>query len=331
LELNKHIFNLDKMLRRMIGEDVEFHYKFEDDLPSVQADPGMLDQVIMNLAVNSRDAMPQGGHLHIATEAMTFDESEAQRHLEARPGRFVCVSVSDTGTGIAPEHMAHVFEPFFTTKGVGKGTGLGLATVFGIVKQHSGWVEITSSVGVGTTFRIFLPALEFSTVASSPSQPKSDAQGGHEVILMVEDDVAVRQVNRRVLEQAGYRVLEASCGKEAIGVWARHSDEIELLLTDLMMPGGINGRDLAERLIVLRSNLKIIFMSGYNREILSGDTTILRRSQSRFLNKPCRRDELLRVIREQLDGTERPKKAATDQIEQLIDQKNDDRLALEQV
>ncbi len=301
LDLNKHIGNLASLLKRTIRENVELRYTFTEDLSLVQADPVMLDQVFMNLVVNARDAMPGGGHLRIATDEINLDASTVRSHSEGRPGRFVCVSVEDSGAGIAPEHLAHIFEPFFTTKEVGKGTGLGLATVFGVVKQHRGWVEVTSAVGVGTKFQIFLPALDRIGVSSAQAPQNSAVQGGQEVVLMVEDDDSVRRIFRSVLEEAGYRPLEASCGREALDVWETHRNEIGLLLTDVVMPGGIDGRDLAERLIALRPDLKVLFMTGYRGDILDENAEILKRSNSRMLKKPCGRKEFLRVVREHLD------------------------------
>jgi two-component system, cell cycle sensor histidine kinase and response regulator CckA len=301
LDLNKHIGNLANLLKRTIRENVELRYAFAEDLSLVQADPGMLDQVLMNLVVNSRDAMPGGGDLRIATHEVEFDAAAVHSHPDRRLGRFVCVSVADSGGGIAPENLAHIFEPFFTTKEVGKGTGLGLATVFGVVKQHRGWVEVTSKVGVGTKFEIFLPALDGIGASSAQSPQSSAVQGGHEVVLMVEDDDSVRRIFRRVLEEAGYRLLEASCGREALDVWERHRNEIRLLLTDVVMPGGIDGRDLAERLIAVRPNLKVLFMTGYSGDILGENSSVLKRANSRMLKKPCNRKEFLRVVREHLD------------------------------
>ncbi|MGA2749688.1 MAG: response regulator [Verrucomicrobiota bacterium] len=301
LNLNNLITHLDNMLQRIIGEDIQLCCACAENLPLIWADAGMLDQVIMNLAVNSRDAMPGGGQLHIATQAVDFDASSVLTHPESRSGRFVCLSVRDTGCGIPPEHLSRIFEPFFTTKEMGKGTGLGLATLFGIVKQHQGWVEVASTVGVGTAFQVFLPALDAIQSAPVPSEAKSGARGGNEVILLVEDDSAVRQISRRFLENAGYQLLEASSGRQALDVWAGCDGRIDLLLTDLVMPGGINGLTLAQHLTAAKPALKVLFMSGYSADILGRQTTPAQPAKSRFLRKPCARIELLRAVRDYLD------------------------------
>ncbi len=302
LNLNNHVAQLSKMLQRIIGEDIQLHCDAQNDLPLVHADPGMLDQVIMNLVVNSRDAMPNGGSLHLATRSLTLNAAALRSHPDARPGPYVCLSVADTGAGIAPENLSRIFEPFFTTKERGKGTGLGLATVFGIVKQHQGWVEVASTVGQGTTFQIFLPALPSYDTETAAAKPAPGASGGHESVLLVEDDEAVRRLSLRYLKEAGYQPLAAASGQEALQIWDAHHDEIDLLLTDIVMPGGINGRALAERLTAAKPNLKVLFMSGYGGDILGDDPGILQRPNSRFLKKPCCRDEFLRAMRDHLDN-----------------------------
>jgi two-component system, cell cycle sensor histidine kinase and response regulator CckA len=302
LDLNKQIAQTSKMLQRIIGEDIEVRYTYADDLPLIRADSGMLDQVIMNLAVNSRDAMPGGGVLQITTRATEVDASSIQSHPEARVGRFVCMSITDTGTGISPENLSRIFEPFFTTKGIGKGTGLGLATVFGIVKQHHGWVEVSSKVGSGTAFEIFLPALDGIEPGNAPLRGKSGACGGKELILLVEDDEALRRITRRLLQDAGYQVVEAASGQEALNLWETEAKRIDLLLTDIIMPGGMNGRGLAERLAIDKPLMKILFMSGYSNDIMTESGNALLPVKTRFLKKPCARDDLLRTIRELLDG-----------------------------
>jgi signal transduction histidine kinase/DNA-binding NtrC family response regulator len=304
LDLNKQIAQTSKMLQRIIGEDIDVRYTYADGLPFVRADSGMLDQVVMNLAVNSRDAMPGGGVLQITTKAATIDVSDVHSRPEARVGRFVSLSVSDTGTGISPENLSRIFEPFFTTKGVGKGTGLGLATVFGIVKQHQGWVEVNSKVGVGTVFEVFLPAVNEIEQRTSPAGVKAGPSGGKEVILLVEDDEALRRITRLLLEAAGYQIVEAVSGVDALKVWEEQSEKIDMLLTDIIMPGGLNGRALAERLAAEKPGMKVIFMSGYSRDIMTETGVALNNFKNRFLKKPCSRDELLRTIRELLDDRE---------------------------
>jgi two-component system cell cycle sensor histidine kinase/response regulator CckA len=225
-----------------------------------------MDQVLMNLAVNAHDAMPQGGQLVIETSAVEFDESVSAQSPQARPGSFVCLSVSDTGCGIPPEILPRIFEPFFTTKEIGKGTGLGLATVFGIVQQHQGWINIYSEVGRGTIFRIYLPRLAAKSGQESRQPALTAVRGGKETILLVEDEGTLRASMSKTLSQLGYRVLESVSGVEARIVWEQHRDEINLLLTDMVMPGGMTGKDVAERFLKENPKLKVIYTSGYSVE-----------------------------------------------------------------
>ncbi len=301
LNLNELVANLAKMLKRIIGEHLQLHTAYAPSLPTIQGDPGMIEQVLINLVVNARDAMPQGGQLTIATEEVSFDAGCVRDHPEARPGRFVTLAVRDTGTGISPEHLPRIFEPFFTTKEVGKGTGLGLATAYGTLKQHGGWIEASSQVGVGSTFTLFLPAS--SAAAGAPTNTTADSEPlrGNENILLVEDEDSVRRLTRRVLETFGYRVLEARSGREALDLSPSQLEQMDLLLTDVIMPGGVTGRELAERLTSERPNLKVVFTSGYSGEVLGHDTEIMRRSKTRFLSKPCSPRELLLAIRQCLD------------------------------
>jgi CheY-like chemotaxis protein len=301
LNLTSVIANLTKMLKRIIGEDIELRCVSAERLPFVQADVGMMEQVLVNLVVNARDAMPRGGQLIIATEPMRLGFEYVQANPEAREGQFVCLSVQDTGSGIAPEHLPHIFEPFFTTKGPGKGTGLGLATVYGIVKQHQGWIEVNSKVGVGTTFKILLPAIELPAVSSPPEPDQTKPKGGHETILVVEDDDAVRSLTRRLLEGFGYRTLEAASGREALARWRERVDEIDLLLTDMVMPEGVTGRELAEQMRSRRPNLKVLFVSGYSPDVAGKDTEFIHRNSARFLQKPVAPRELLQTVRHFLD------------------------------
>jgi CheY-like chemotaxis protein len=296
------------MLKRVIGENIDLQCHYAATLPFVQADTGMMEQVILNLVVNARDAMPLGGQLHVATEQLTLDEAHARVHPEARAGDFVCMRVSDTGTGIAPEVLPRIFEPFFTTKEVGKGTGLGLATVFGIVQQHQGWIEVSSQVGKGSTFKVFLPAIPTPARPAEAAVAGSYIRGGKETILLVEDEHSVRMTTRRVLEGKGYTIWEATSGREALEVWQSHAGEIVLLLTDIIMPGEMTGRDLAEQLWGQRPGLKVIFMSGYSAEILGKGTEFIRRIRSCFLQKPSTSRALLETVRRCLDekATEAP-------------------------
>jgi PAS domain S-box-containing protein len=248
LVLNEVIANLTKMLKRVISENIELQCHYAEPLPYVQADTGMIEQVILNLVVNARDAMPDGGQLRVVTEQVALNEAHARVNPEARAGEFACLVVSDTGTGIDPEVLPHIFEPFFTTKEIGKGTGLGLATVYGIVKQHQGWIEVSSQVGEGSTFRVFLPAIPTPAQPMATSEAGAAIRGGKETILLVEDEHAVRMATQRVLESKGYTIREAASAREALELWQCHAGEIALLLTDIIMPGEMTGRELAERL-----------------------------------------------------------------------------------
>ena len=301
LVLNKVIANLTKMLTRIIGENIDLRCHYADPLPWVQADMSMMEQVILNLIVNARDAMPGGGQMRVATEHLGLDEAHARLNPEARPGEFVCLSVSDTGTGIAPEVLPRIFEPFFTTKDVGKGTGLGLATVYGIVKQHKGWIEVFSKVGEGSRFKVFLPSIPAPAQPAGASEVGADVRGGNETILLVEDDHAVRMTTRRVLESKGYSIQEAMNAPEALELWQKHAGEIALLVTDIVMSEGMTGRDLAERLWKQGARLNVIFMSGYTADVLGQNTNFIRRTGSRFLQKPCSSRTLLQTVRQCLD------------------------------
>jgi signal transduction histidine kinase/FixJ family two-component response regulator len=303
VDLDEVMTNLGKMLDRIIGEHIDLRCRRSAALPLVQADIGMLEQVLVNLVVNARDAMPGGGELHITTEEALFDAARDPLHPEARPGKFVCLTVKDTGTGISPEHMPRIFEPFFTTKQVGKGTGLGLATVYGIVKQHQGWIEVASQVGAGTTFKIYFPALDGVQAPPKNGATEPDAPlCGTETVLLVEDDDALRTVTHLLLERCGYRVLDAGSGPEALKVWETSSIEVDLLLTDVVMPAGITGRKLAEDLLVKKTSLKVILQSGYGGDIMRDSTEFLRQTNSCFLQKPCPPRDLLRAVRRCLDG-----------------------------
>lgn len=301
LNLNEVITNLNKMMQRLIREDIELRCECAAHLPFVHADGGMLEQVLVNLIVNARDAMPNGGQLVLTTETVHLEASYAQSHPEARPGEFVALNVRDTGTGIPPENLPRIFEPFFTTKELGKGTGLGLATVYGIVKQHQGWIEVTSQPGAGTTFRVLLPTISSPTAAPGETPPAPGLRGGTETILLVEDEQTVRVSMGRLLERFGYRIHEAASGREALELWEAHRSSIHLLLTDVVMPRGVNGRELAEKLRAERPELKVIFMSGYNGEALGRDTTYLRRTRSRLVQKPCSCQDLVQTVRHCLD------------------------------
>ncbi|MFM1769266.1 MAG: hypothetical protein RJA22_1795 [Verrucomicrobiota bacterium] len=302
-DLNDIITGMGDMLTRLLGEDVQLQLEREPGLPPIEADTGMIEQVVMNLSVNARDAMPKGGRLTIATRLVTCGPEQVQANPDSRPGRFVCLSVTDTGSGMSRETLERIFEPFFTTKEVGKGTGLGLATVYGIVKQHQGWVEVSSELGVGTTFRVHLPAsdklLEAAPEKAAPAPaPKPAASGRHETILLVEDEPVLRELARVILGDYQYRVLEAGSGVDALKVFDKHQGEIDLLLTDMVMPEGMTGRELAEELRRRKPALKVIFTSGYSTDIMAGEFSP---SDARFLQKPYPPPLLAKTVRECLD------------------------------
>ena len=300
LELNEVIATTTKMLKRMLGETIEMQLKLAATPLFLHADAGMLDQVLMNLCVNARDAMPNGGRVIIETAGVELDELAVAQSVLARPGSFVRLTVSDNGSGIAPEILPKIFEPFFTSKPVGKGTGLGLATVFGIIQQHQGWINVYSEVGQGTTFRIYLPRLAGNIVLKSASPMLAALRGGPETILLAEDDPALRVAVSKTLSQLGYRMLEAANGVKALEVWQEHRDEISLLLTDLVMPDGMNGKDLAQRLLQDNPKLKVIYMSGYSAEVVGRDFPLA--EDVNFLTKPFPAHKLAQTIRDRLDA-----------------------------
>jgi PAS domain S-box-containing protein len=300
LDLNESINNMTKMLRRAIGEDIQMQFRFSMQALLIHADAGMMDQVLMNLVVNSRDAMPKGGKLIVETSVVEFDESVQSQSAQGRPGSFVCLSVSDTGCGIPPENLSRIFDPFFTTKEVGKGTGLGLATVFGIVQQHQGWMNVYSEVGRGTTFRIYLSRLAKISTQKEEQPTITSMRGRNEMILLVEDDSFVRASARKILVQLGYHVLEATNGLEALEVWKANRNQIHLLLTDMVMPGGISGKELGERLLTENPRLKIIYASGYSAEV-AGKNFPLKEGEN-FLTKPYQASKLAHAIRVRLDS-----------------------------
>jgi len=299
LNLREVVENMTKMLQRTLGEQVELQFKLPAEPLYIHADPGMLDQILLNLTVNSRDAMPKGGRIVIETAAIELDEAAAARSAQARPGSFVCLSVSDTGCGIPAEILPRIFEPFFTTKEIGKGTGLGLATVFGIVQQHKGWIHVYSEVGLGTTFRVYLPRL-VTVPDKKPVWPAlASVRSGHETILLVEDELSLRTSTRKILAHLGYRVLEAANGAEALNLWQHHRLAIKLLLTDLVMPGGMTGRELAEQLLAQNPRLKVVYSSGYSAEIAGKDFAL--EEGVNFLPKPFESRKLAEIIRNRLD------------------------------
>jgi PAS domain S-box-containing protein len=298
LNLNTVVAEMDRMLRRVIGEDIELVTVIEPNLGSVRADPGQIEQVIVNLAINARDAMPGGGKLTIETTNVDLDADYVKRHIPVTPGSYVMLAVTDTGIGMEEETQSHIFEPFFTTKERGKGTGLGLATVYGIVKQSDGYIWVYSEAGHGTTFKIYFPQVE-QAPQSIRDTVHDDSLQGCETILVVEDEQAVRELVRRILEGKGYTVLAASNGEEALLFCNQHKGSIHLLITDVVMPG-VGGHELTGRLANLRPEMKVLYMSGYT------DNAIVRhglvRPGAAFLSKPITPDALIRKVRDVLRG-----------------------------
>ena len=298
LSLNDVIRDTETMLRRMIGEDVELVTVLDSRLDKVKADPGQLEQILLNLAVNARDAMPQGGKLIIETNNIELDEDYAQYHAGVQPGRYVMLTVTDSGVGMSEETKRQIFEPFFTTKGQGQGTGLGLAVVLGVVKQNPGHIEVNSELERGTSFKIYLPPVESTAGTADGFHEPARRLQGTETILLVEDEAVLRNATRQVLQRYGYTVLEAENGDEALDVAARYRETIHLLVTDVVMPG-LGGRVLAERLLALRPDVKVLFLSGYT------DDAIVRhgvaQDQVAFLQKPFSPVSLGKKVRAVLD------------------------------
>lgn len=299
LNINTLISEMEKMLPRLIGEDIEIVIALDPAIGRVKADHGQLEQVVMNLAVNARDAMPDGGKVIITTTNVVLDEAWTRSHPGSKAGDFVMLSVADTGTGIDSETLAHIFEPFFTTKERGKGTGLGLATVYGVVKQSGGYVWVESVLGKGAAFEIYLPRIEELVIVPEPVAPIVEAFRGAETILLVEDADALRKLTHMLLEQHGYHVLVAANGAAALQLVEQKPERIDLLLTDVIMPG-LNGRALAGRLELLQPGLKILYMSGYTDDAIM-DHGVLE-SGTHLLHKPFSEENLIRKVREVLDA-----------------------------
>jgi len=298
VDTNAIVRDIEKLLRRLIGEDVEFTIHLQPDAGNIKVDPSQLEQILMNLAVNARDAMPSGGRLILETAYVELDEAYARQHFGARAGDFVMLVVSDTGTGMDSQTMARIFEPFFTTKADGRGTGLGLSTVYGIVKQNNGYIMPYSEVGQGTTFRIYFPRVRETPDLRNQKPNQGEFAKGTETILVVEDEAALRELARELLEANGYKVIEAERGEKAIQLVEHSQTPIDLLLTDVVMPG-IGGKQLAKRLLELRPGLHVLYMSGYtddviyNRGVLPENTLLL--------PKPFTRAVLLRRVRDALN------------------------------
>lgn len=301
LNLNSVVSNVDQMLRRLIGEDIELITALASELGQVKADPAQMDQVIMNLAVNARDAMPIGGKLTLETSNVTFDKQYTRQHVGVEPGDYVMLAISDTGHGMDAATKARIFEPFFTTKDKGRGTGLGLATVYGIINQSGGYIWVYSEPGHGTTFKIHLPRLKEALETADQDHVPAKARSGSETILLVEDEDLVRELAYEILVTEGYTVLEASHGAEALKISERYAHRIHLLLTDVVMPGGISGPELAERLAPLRRNMEVLYISGYTDNAIVQHSILT--STASFLEKPFTPSDLAHKVRDVLDQT----------------------------
>jgi two-component system cell cycle sensor histidine kinase/response regulator CckA len=306
VNLNDIIQHISPMLHGLVGEHVVFEFHSAPNLPTLSLDVGMIEQVLVNLVINARDAMRTGGRLVLSTTVQVLEPVSSLLNPEARPGKFVCLRVADSGCGMDANTLSHMFEPFFTTKEPGKGTGLGLATVYGIVKQHQGWVLVESQVDKGSTFTVFLPIGDQSAESAPAAQVQKTAQSfsaislGDETILVVEDEPALRELVVNILELCGYRIYQARSGVEAVKVWEKHKSEIDLLLTDMVMPGGMSGRQLAERLQAEDPDLKVIYTSGYSPGMAGKDIALL--EGFNFLAKPYPPSRLALVVRDCLDG-----------------------------
>jgi signal transduction histidine kinase/CheY-like chemotaxis protein/HAMP domain-containing protein len=300
LDLQKVVGNMSKMLEHLLGETIALEFQPAVENSFVHGDGGMIEQVVMNLSLNARDAMPRGGRLTIGVETVDLDATFIETHPQAHAGRFVRLRVTDNGIGMDSATLGRIFEPFFTTKDIGKGTGLGLATAYGIVKQHEGWLEVNSEPGKGSTFDVFLPASgKVPDFADEKAAAAAPVVGGSETILIVEDEPVLRSMARDILEECGYRILEASSGREALDVWNQRAKEIDLLLTDMVMPDGISGTDLAEKLQASQPRLKIVFTSGYTANEVNQE--MLNRTGASFLSKPYTQAELAKTVRDCLD------------------------------
>ena len=296
MNLNSVVDEMGKLLPRLIGEDIDLIVRAAPDLGTIRADASQMEQIIMNLAVNSRDALPGGGRLIIETQNIELDNYYREAHPIVKPGRYVLLSVSDNGSGMDAETQAHIFEPFFTTKEQGKGTGLGLATVYGVVKQSGGFIWVYSEVGKGTTFKIYLPRVDEPAAAAIAPAAPAQVMRGTETVLLTEDEQDVREVAREFLESAGYKVLQAASGEAALQLAAAHDGAIDLLVTDMVMPG-ISGQELARKMRATRQSLRVLYMSGYSEHAAE---EAAKSEGSAVLAKPFSRSALLRTAREVL-------------------------------
>ena len=299
LDLNQIVGNLARMLQRVLGEDITLNFHYHAHLPPVLADAGMIEQVLLNLAVNARDAMPHGGRLIISTLEQTVDAEYKLLNPDAEAGNYVCLMVADNGTGIPPEIVPRIFEPFFTTKEPGKGTGLGLASVYGIVRQHHGWINLYSESGQGAVFRIYFPARPRADGEDAERRPNQTIPGGSETVLLVEDEPWLRSLTKRLLERQGYTVIDARSGAAALDIWREHRDRIRLVLTDMVMPDGVSGPELVKQLQQDKPDLPAIFTSGYGAEFAGKDFSLT--EGVNFLQKPCPFHHLAHTLRQALD------------------------------
>ena len=299
LDLNDVVTDTDKLLRRLIGEDINLVTMRDPRLWRIKADPDQLSQVIINLAVNARDAMPQGGKLTIETKNVHLDDAYVQRRIVVRPGPHVMLAVSDTGMGMNAETQKQIFEPFFTTKEIGKGTGLGLSMVYGVVRQSGGNIWVYSEPGLGTTFKIYLPRVEEQLEEEEESVAQPEVPRGTETVLLVEDEDMVRELLHSILEAEGYVVLPAAGGHEALRICQHHEGPIHLLVTDVVMPG-MSGRQLGERLADKCSECKVLYMSGYTDDAIVHHDVL--DSGAAFIQKPFSREAVLRKVREVLNS-----------------------------
>jgi two-component system cell cycle sensor histidine kinase/response regulator CckA len=298
LDLNTLVSDMEKMLPRLIGEDIVLRIRLAPDLARVKADHGQIEQIVMNLAVNARDAMPDGGHLTVETANVELDEAYARQHAGAKPGRYVMLAVADSGIGMNAETIARIFEPFFTTKELGKGTGLGLATVYGVVKQSGGYIWVDSELGKGASFQIFLPRVDEPITATVENPPSESSLTGTETVLLVEDAEPLRKLAQSFLAEHGFQVLAAANGEEAVQLAKTCRRPIHLLLTDVVMPG-MNGRALAEQLLPMQPQIRILYMSGYTDSFIAGHGVL--EPGTHLLHKPFTEQALLRKVRQVLD------------------------------
>jgi len=297
LDLNETIDDLMIMIRRLIGENIELSILPGSALWPVNADRGQMEQVIINLCVNARDAMPDGGRLSIETQNIWFDDDYSVQHDWAKPGRYVQMSITDSGCGMDPETRSKIFEPFYTTKGRWRGTGLGLATVYGIVQQHDGMIQVHSKIGKGSRFDVYLPVIE-QTEEEILVEEQVTQQGGHETILMAEDDAPLRFLTEEILKMAGYRVLTAIDGEDALGLYRDHAEEIDLLLLDVIMPRK-GGRAVYDEIHTINPDIRCLFMSGYSEDALH--TNFILDHGLKMIQKPFNSLDLLRMLRKELD------------------------------